>query len=411
MRILHTADWHLGKTLLGYSRHEEQVIVLDEICTIAEKEEVDLVLIAGDVYDTFNPPIESQSLLYTTLKRLSADGNRPVVVIAGNHDSPDRLNSPNPLALELGILFIGYPLTILNTYHSNPNFKIIHTDKGYIEIKLNKYKYTLRLLVTPYANDQRLRYYIENENHTEKYRAYLANHWNGLMQQYYDSNSIHILVAHLFICKSPNDIITEDIDAEKPVLGVGGAEAVFISDLPENLSYVALGHLHSYMNLGDKYPVVYSSSILQYSFKEINQQKGVVIIDAIPQRKLSYQFKELNGGYKLYKVKAKSHTEAIELLMNFADAIIELTIEAPNPISQLEREEIRKSIPQNVIILEPILWQNTAMVTETEASFEYTNDMDITELFKAYYKSEYSADADDLLIQTFNEIVATEIER
>src|SRR5690606_513270 len=70
MRILHTADWHLGKRLDNFSRHEEQLLVLEEIIAIADREAADVVIIAGDLYDSFNPPMESQSLLYKTLKRL-----------------------------------------------------------------------------------------------------------------------------------------------------------------------------------------------------------------------------------------------------------------------------------------------------------------------------------------------------
>ena len=91
MKFLHTADWHLGKKLNGHSRHPEQVEVLDEICRIAEEKAVDLILVAGDLFDNSNPSIESTELFYKTLRRLSADGSRAVIAIAGNHDSPERI--------------------------------------------------------------------------------------------------------------------------------------------------------------------------------------------------------------------------------------------------------------------------------------------------------------------------------
>ena len=109
MKILHTADWHLGKWLDNVSRLSEQNEVLSEICEVAEKENVDVVLIAGDLFDTFSPSAEAQELFFRTLKRLGCNGRRPVVAIAGNHDQPDRIEAPDHLARECGIIFIGYP--------------------------------------------------------------------------------------------------------------------------------------------------------------------------------------------------------------------------------------------------------------------------------------------------------------
>ena len=107
MKILHTSDWHLGKKLDKFSRHQEQINVLNEIVEHANNQQVDLVLIAGDVFDAFNPPVESVELFYKTVKRLSNFGKRPVIVIAGNHDSPDRIEAPDALALEDAIIFAG----------------------------------------------------------------------------------------------------------------------------------------------------------------------------------------------------------------------------------------------------------------------------------------------------------------
>jgi exonuclease SbcD len=98
MKILHTADWLLGKRLEQFFRTEEQHDVLNEICAIADEQNVDAAIIAGDLFDTFNPPIEAMDLFYKTLKKLSNNGKRLVVAIAGNHDSPERIEAPDPLA-------------------------------------------------------------------------------------------------------------------------------------------------------------------------------------------------------------------------------------------------------------------------------------------------------------------------
>ena len=128
MRILHTADWHLGKKLDFFSRLEEQREVMDEICQIADREEADLVVVSGDLYDTFNPPIEATELLYKTLKRLTNNGKRPVIAIAGNHDSPDRVDSPDPLARECGIFFFGQPNLVTKQLTVEGAFDVIRSD-------------------------------------------------------------------------------------------------------------------------------------------------------------------------------------------------------------------------------------------------------------------------------------------
>ena len=86
MRILHTSDWHLGKTLEGHDRHDEQVRFCDNLIDLVEENNVDLVLVAGDIYDSYNPPSSAESLFYRTIERLAKDGARPVFIIAGNHD-------------------------------------------------------------------------------------------------------------------------------------------------------------------------------------------------------------------------------------------------------------------------------------------------------------------------------------
>ena len=93
-------------------RAGEQVAVMDEIVRVTDEEAVDAVIVAGDLFDTFNPPVEAIELLYRTLHRLARGGQRLVVAIAGNHDSPDRVDSPDVLARESGIFFAGNPMIV-----------------------------------------------------------------------------------------------------------------------------------------------------------------------------------------------------------------------------------------------------------------------------------------------------------
>ena len=103
MRILHTSDWHLGRNLEGRSRLPEQEQFIAELVDIVSEEDIQVILVAGDVFDTYNPSADAENLFYDALERLSGNGKRAVLAIAGNHDSPDRLRAANPLALQHGI--------------------------------------------------------------------------------------------------------------------------------------------------------------------------------------------------------------------------------------------------------------------------------------------------------------------
>src|SRR5258708_4259245 len=108
LRILHTADWHLGQTLRGYSRWYEQEQVLDRLIQLVEEREIDTLLIAGDVFDSQHPSCEAQSLFYKTLARLhQVRPSLNTVVVAGNHDAAGRLEAPHPLLAAFNVHVVG----------------------------------------------------------------------------------------------------------------------------------------------------------------------------------------------------------------------------------------------------------------------------------------------------------------
>ena len=266
MKILHTADWHLGKRLEKFSRLEEQREVLEEIIQTADKEEVDAILIAGDLFDNYNPSTEAVELFYKTLKRLSNNGKRAVVAIAGNHDSPDRIEAPDALARECGILFAGYPGTSISPCELESGICVAQSEPGFIELKLPFQNPKLRLLLTPYANEYRLKTFLGVEGSEEELRQVLARKWAELADKYCDNEGVNILVSHLFMMKK-GETPPQEPDDEKPILHVGGAQAVYSENIPKQIQYAALGHLHRYQVIDNKpCPVVYSSSPLSYSF-------------------------------------------------------------------------------------------------------------------------------------------------
>ncbi len=183
MKILHTSDWHLGARLGDYSRIDEQKEVLEEIKQIAEQNDVSLVIVAGDLFDTFNPPVEAAELLYRELKKLSDDGRRPVIAIAGNHDSPDRIEAPDPLAAECGIFFVGYPEMQKKETVLECGTHISFPDRGILEVETAGGE-KARIITTAYANENRLRRYLGAEDREQKISEVLGQLWKELADKY-----------------------------------------------------------------------------------------------------------------------------------------------------------------------------------------------------------------------------------
>ena len=284
MKILHTADWHLGKRLQDFQRLQEQKDVLAEIVRIANQEDVDLVLVAGDLFDTFNPDPQAEDLLYSTLKELTANGRRTVVAIAGNHDSPDRIEAQDHFGRECGIIFAGFPQTEVRSHALSCEAKLLRSAPGFIELQLPRHEAPVRIILTPYANEARMWSFFGMTDLDDALRQSLKGHWATLADTYMDGSGVNLLVAHLFVMKRGGEQ-PEESDDERSILQIGGASMVYTDMVPPQVQYVALGHLHRHQEMGGgPCPVVYSSSPLAYSFAEADQQKYIVLIDATPKK-------------------------------------------------------------------------------------------------------------------------------
>src|SRR5690606_5661570 len=146
-------------------------------------------LIAGDIFDNFNPSAEVTELFYNTVKKMSRNGARPIIAIAGNHDSPDRIAAPDPLARACGIFLIGYLNSTIKHIEVHPDWAISRTDEGFIEIQFNN-KAPLRIITTAYTNELRIKQYLGKEEDAG-IRAYLSEQWNRLADTYMDNQGIN----------------------------------------------------------------------------------------------------------------------------------------------------------------------------------------------------------------------------
>ncbi len=405
MKLLHTSDWHLGKRLDDFSRMEEQQAVLQEICEIAEREQVDAVLVAGDLFDTFNPPTEAVDLFYKTLKRLAADGQCPVIAIAGNHDSPDRIEAPDPLARECGIIFAGYPNSVVTPFELDSGLKVLQSDEGFLELQVPGKSVPLRILHTSYANEYRLKTFLGHENSEEELRAVLQMKWQKLAEQYCDEQGVNILISHLFMIKK-GDELPEEPEDEKPILHVGGAQAVYTENIPKQIQYTALGHLHR-MHRVDAVPcpVYYGGSPLSYSFAEANQKKYVLIIEAEPGEAAKVQEVELTQGKRLLRKRAEGLEEALQWLGENQDALVELTLVTETFLTAMERRKLNAAHP-GIISIIPEVTDAESLVGSQQKQINLSQSMEA--LFRDYFKHEKGQEPNEELMNLFTEILAEE---
>ncbi|MGQ7869358.1 metallophosphoesterase family protein [Sunxiuqinia sp. sy24] len=405
MKLLHTSDWHLGKRLDDFSRMEEQQAVLLEICEVAEREQVDAVLVAGDLFDTFNPPTEAVDLFYKVLKRLTNNGRRPVIAIAGNHDSPDRIEAPDPLARECGIIFAGYPNSVIAPFDLESGVIVSQSSEGFLELQLPGAAILLRLLLTPYANEHRLKTCLGHENSEEELRAVLQRNWTALADQYCDEQGVNVLVSHLFMVAKGAELPEEPAD-EKPILHVGGAQAVYTENIPKQIQYTALGHLHR-MHRVDPVPcpAYYSGSPLSYSFSEANQKKYVLLIDVEPGGAAEVKEVELTKGKKLLRKRAEGMEDALQWLSENQDCLVELTMVTETFLTALERRQLGAAHPGIVTII-PEVTNAAELADGHHKSIDLTRSMD--ELFADYFKHVKDQEPNDEITKLFAEILAEE---
>jgi exonuclease SbcD len=405
MKILHTADWHLGKRLENFSRMEEQRAVLEEICAIADANEVDAIIIAGDLFDAAKPPVEAEELLYKTLKRLSHNGTRAVIAIAGNHDSADRIAAPDPLARECGIIMAGSPDHLVPVFYTEGGIKVLHSDKGFVSLKLPGHEAPLRILLTPYANESRLRKYFGNENPEEQLRQLLQDSWQLLADAYCDADGVNILVSHLLMINK-GDALPEEPDGEKSILYVGGAQAIYTENIPAQVQYVALGHLHRHHNIGTgPRPVMYSGSPLAYSMSEAGQEKFILIVHAEPGQAVSTEKVLLMSGLPLHKKRFGSIADAIAWLNENPETIVELGIETD---THLLAEERRMLASAHSRIIGPIPYLRTGTAATTASTRAEINLEDSLETqFKNYFKYRQGQEVNDEILGLFREVMGS----
>jgi exonuclease SbcD len=253
MRFIHTADWHLGRLFHGVHLTDDQHHALMQFVDLVKDERPDAILVAGDIYDRAIPPPEAVELLDEVLCKLVIDLKIPVVLIAGNHDSPQRLNFGSRLLANRRLYVTG------------------NLPKKCESVVFADAHGSVHVYALPYSEPMIVRQCLDCEDvidHDSAMRAMV-----GRINAAHPNGDRKILMAHAFVAGG------SECESERP-LSVGGAGTVDASNLG-GFDYVALGHLHGPQKIGGG-EVRYSGSLLKYSFDEVGQSKGVHLIEMGP---------------------------------------------------------------------------------------------------------------------------------
>lgn len=375
MQILHTSDWHLGKTLEGRSRIPEQQAYLREVVELAQ--DVDVVLIAGDVFDVYNPPIEAEELYFETLATLAEGGRRQVVVIAGNHDSPDRIAAASPLATMHGVHILGRPPTTAVDL-STPAGRLV-------------------IAALPYPSEARLRTVLTEEVDERSLQTAYSAKVGAVLHQLAEGfrpDAVNLCLSHLQVRRC--------LSSESERVLVGGAYQVDTEAFPETAQYVALGHLHRAQDVPDSLvPTRYCGAPLAFRFSERELERTHTLVSIEPGGQAVVRTEPIQAGRPLVLWSVSSLAELLAEVEDgaHADAFIDLELRLDAPPTHADLTTLRR-LPRDFVRIRAVLPE----AQETPAG-ESRLQLDPADLFRAFHRDQTGSEPDQGLIELFLELV------
>ncbi len=268
MKLLHTSDWHIGRTLYGRKRYDEYEAFLNWLADLIEAEEIDVLLVSGDVFDNSTPSNRAQELYYRFLCRAASSSSRSVVITAGNHDSPSFLNAPKELLKFLNIFVVGHA-----SEQSEEELIVLTGSDG---------EPRLILCAVPYLRDHDIRTAEAGESLEDKERKIvegIRRHYRSVCEAAERTRAELgkpvpiVAMGHLFATGGQ----TIDGDGVRE-LYIGSLAQVGRDVFPEAIDYLALGHLHIPQKVSDSDFIRYSGSPLPIGFGEAGQEKSVTLV-------------------------------------------------------------------------------------------------------------------------------------
>lgn len=316
MRFLHTADWHIGKTLRGRHRDDEYAAALAEVLAIAVREQVDCVLVAGDLFDSASPPAEAERLVYEFFRSLWGEGIS-AVVIGGNHDHRRRLAAVSGLLGVIDVQVRAEPGELLGALVQR------HSRDG---------QETALVATVPWLPERR----VNGESHREQLSSLV-----GEVSRAFRPDTVNILLAHLLV----DGALVGAGGGERP-LHLGVAYSIAADCLPATAQYVALGHVHRPQNVVAPASAYYSGSLLQLDFGERGQAKEILLIEGHPGVAVQVVRVPLSAGKELRDVTG-TLDELRALAGSVGDAFLRVFVKVDGPVAGIA-EQVREILPNAV---------------------------------------------------------------
>lgn len=351
MRIAHTADWHLGKIVNGFSMLEDQNHTLNWMVDDFRDRKIDILVMAGDLYDRANPPKEAVDLANQIFTRLIEELKIPVLVIAGNHDSAERIEYGNRLLEKTGLYIEGKL--------KQDTRKISIADADFWLVPFADYLHGRQVL---------------GQTQLKNYEEVTRLQVNRIKEEM-DSQRLNILLFHGYIINGQPDSV-EDSDSERP-LSMGGTEYISAS-LFEDFDYVALGHLHKGQKVKSN-RIMYAGSPLKYSKSESQHKKAYSIVD-IEKDSINVEKIATNQLRDLRVIRGKLE----DLMADSSDDYI--FVELTDDSYQLNAmQRLRSAYPYAMGLEYPE--RKTARKSKKEFTREVVNKRELPDLFTDYYQS------------------------
>ncbi len=330
MRILHTSDWHVGKVLKGRDRHDEHVAVLGSIVRAAREQDADLVLVAGDLFETAAPTAKAQGLVMRTLLALREDG-RQVVVIAGNHDNQALVDSVyRPVLGELGLHVLGTPK------RPDSGGTLSLRTRGGEQATIA----ALPFLSHRYAVRAAEVMFHEFAEHALDYAQRVAQ-ITGLLTAGFRPDTVNLITAHATLLGGRSGggerEVQTSLDYELPA-----------SMFPVSAHYVALGHLHRQQEIPGPCPIFYSGSPLAVDFGEEANEPAALIVTAEPGIRADAQPVPIAGGRRLRTLRG-TLDEVIAAGEQSGDAYLRVVLAEPARAGL--GDQVREKLPDTLEVL------------------------------------------------------------
>ncbi len=396
MKILHTADWHLGKVFeqsqVNFSLIGEHEKILGKIVKIADEENVDIIVIAGDIFDSYNPPYEARRLYNRTIVELSRKGERPVIIISGNHDSPEGLATIKPFSEEFGIFIQHLPgAEIIQNRVFKSKYFTAQSRGNWLNIQLSSGE-SATFYLLPYVSESRLNEIFAGNSLLDKTISYNEKIGSLISERSPFKQDHLILVSHIFVDRGK-------LGGSEKTLILGSSYTFETSRIPNQFSLVLLGHLHRAQQIDER--IFYSGSIFPMNVKEVETSPAKFVnIFNLGKNSFDYQPSEILSSNYVKIERFETIKDALEKLEE-AEGLTFIEINTPlNDQSSLS--ELLKRLKGKLL---GITFGSPPDMEDEYFSRIRPEELSDRELFIEFYRKQMGKEPDEEIVKLYLEIL------